>query len=68
MCSGNAPWTLERFLIKVNEVHGNKFDYSQVKREHIKNSESHIPVICRKCLHRCVKARRASTWDEQSSS
>lgn len=52
MYSRNAPWTLERFLIKTQEIRGNEFDYSKVEKEHIKNNESHIPVICKTCHHK----------------
>ncbi|CAH6419026.1 Hypothetical protein HVR_LOCUS214 [uncultured virus] len=65
MCAGNAPWlasqpgrifdpfgTLERFLIRALQINNDKFDYSSVKREHIKNNESHVPVSCNVCGHK----------------
>lgn len=52
ICSRNARWTLDRLLIRLNEVHGDKFDYSQITKEHVKNSESRIPVTCKTCYHR----------------
>lgn len=48
-CVNVAPWTLTRFLIRTNEIHGPKFDYSQVREEHIQNQNSHIPVHCNIC-------------------
>lgn len=52
MCAGNLQWTLERVLIKAKEIHGDTIDYSEVKEEHIKNVESHIPLVCMICSHR----------------
>lgn len=51
VCMGNARWTLEKFLATVKKVHGDKYDYSLVTKDHIMNNESHIPVICKTCLH-----------------
>lgn len=45
-CVKVAPWTLERFLTRAQEVHENKFDYSQITAENIKNIYSHVPVRC----------------------
>jgi len=48
-CSGRAPWNLERFLIRAEQIHGNKFDYSQITSDHIKGVGSHIPIVCKTC-------------------
>lgn len=48
-CTHNALWTLERFIIQANEVHGNLYDYSQITSEYIQGAKSHIPIICQKC-------------------
>lgn len=49
-CSGNVPWTVERLLKKGPLIHGEKYDYSQVKPEHInKGGRSKIPIFCTKC-------------------
>lgn len=48
-CAGNAPWTLQRFLTKAKKIHGDKYDYSCITEDHIKNSKSRIPIICRNC-------------------
>lgn len=50
-CSGKAPWTLERFLTKAEEIHGNKYDYSQITDEHIQGYQANVPVTCQKCRH-----------------
>lgn len=41
-------YTLQIFLRRAYEVHGNKFDYSLVKEEDISNSISKVPVTCHK--------------------
>jgi formylmethanofuran dehydrogenase subunit E len=48
-CAGNIPWTLEKFKLRGKEVHGDRFDYSQVTDQHIKNAFSHVPVKCTIC-------------------
>lgn len=48
-CARKAPWTLKNVLSRANEVHGTKFDYSQIKESHIKGDQSKIPVICNEC-------------------
>lgn len=48
-CAGNAPITLESFLEKAEEIHGDLYDYSQVQEEHIHGNKSIIPVLCIKC-------------------
>lgn len=50
-CAGNIPWTLERFLAKAKEIHGDKYDYSQIREENIKGKESNIPVKCNECTY-----------------
>ena len=51
-CAGKAPWTLTRFLERGNEIHGNKYDYSQIKEKDINGYESKIPITCRTCIYR----------------
>jgi very-short-patch-repair endonuclease len=48
-CSGHAPVTYERTLFKANKIHGNKYDYSKVRKEDVINAKSHLPLICREC-------------------
>jgi hypothetical protein len=48
-CAGNAPWTLERLLIRAFKIHGNRYDYSQVTENHVENCRSLIPIICNNC-------------------
>lgn len=47
-CAGNIPTTLVKFLYKAI-IHGNKFNYDNIKEHHIKNYKSIVPVICNKC-------------------
>ncbi len=42
-------WTLQMFLDKAKEVHGDKYDYSMVENSHITGVRSKIPVRCKKC-------------------
>lgn len=44
-------YTLSVFLERAKEVHGDKYDYSLVREEHIKISRSKVPVICKLCNH-----------------
>jgi formylmethanofuran dehydrogenase subunit E/very-short-patch-repair endonuclease len=50
-CVGQAPWTLERFLTKAFLIHGGKYDYSYVTKEHIRGKDSKVPLVCKKCHH-----------------
>lgn len=51
-CVGHVPWTVERLIIRGNEIHGNKYDYSEVKAEHIQRAKSKIPVTCKLCKYK----------------
>lgn len=44
-------YTLETFVKRAREVHGDKYDYSHVSQEHIKGVKSKIPVICNTCSY-----------------
>ena len=48
-CYGNAPYTLERFLQKARKIHGDLYDYSMIREDHIHNNESKVPILCRIC-------------------
>ncbi len=48
-CLGRVRWTLARFLIRAVEIHGYKYDYSQITEKHIKNKYSYIPIKCNVC-------------------
>lgn len=50
-CGGNVKWTLYRVLRKCYEIHGKKFDYSQLREEHIQGWNSHIPLKCNTCQY-----------------
>jgi|SRR5579862_244891 len=49
-CNKNAPYTLELFLEKAKDIHGNNFDYHQITEEHINGGKSVIPIKCNSCL------------------
>ena len=51
-CSGKLPWTYDRFILKSKEIHGDKYDYSMILRQHIKNSKSYIYIICKTCEYK----------------
>ena len=48
-CAGNIPWTLNRFLEKARIIHGDIYDYSMIKEEHIQGRDSKISIICTIC-------------------
>jgi len=48
---GNPKWTLERFLEKSAEIHGEKYDYSAIVREDIKGYRSKVPLTCKACFY-----------------
>lgn len=52
-CAGHVPWTLDRFLKRASQIHGDKFDYSQALEIHFVNIGSRIPMKCRKCDYEC---------------
>lgn len=53
-CSGNLPWCLESFLQRATEIHGDKFDYSEVLTECVNGCSSHVPLVCNTCGHRWI--------------
>ena len=50
-CAGQLPWTLKLFQERALLVHGDKFDYSNLRNEDIKNHESWISIFCNQCLN-----------------
>lgn len=48
-CSGCAPMNLERFKKKMEKRP--EIDISEVKKEHVINSRSNVPVSCKACGH-----------------
>lgn len=50
-CAGSFSHTLTTFLLRAREIHGEKYDYSQVKEEDIKCNKSHVPLRCNFCGH-----------------
>lgn len=48
-CAGLLPYNVERFVKKARKFHGDLYDYSHIKEEHIKNCESKVPILCLKC-------------------
>lgn len=51
-CSGKALWTFDRFILKAKEVHGDKYDYSEIIPDDIQGVKSHIMIICKTCNHK----------------
>ena len=43
VCGGNKKWTLNEFVERAKEVHGNKYDYSKVKYI---NCDTKVCIIC----------------------
>lgn len=50
-CARNVRWTYERFIIKAREIHGDKYNYEDIKPEHVLNCDSKIPVRCNECYY-----------------
>ena len=48
-CAGAIPWALDRLLMKVRQIHDDKYNYSLIKENHIQNVRSYIPLICNCC-------------------
>src|SRR5437899_1034931 len=42
-------WSLERFLREAVEIHGDKYDYSNVTEENASKGYNPVPITCRKC-------------------
>lgn len=45
-CAGNIPWDLARFLKEAYRVHGDLYDYENIKK--VKNSKEKLGVVCRR--------------------
>jgi formylmethanofuran dehydrogenase subunit E len=50
-CARVAPLTLDRFIAKGKNIHGNKYDYSQITEDHIKHQQCHVPIKCNTCKY-----------------
>lgn len=52
-CSNNERWfkNLEKFSIMTFKIHGDKYDYSDVKEEDLINNQSIIHVTCKLCKY-----------------
>src|SRR3990170_1711179 len=46
-----GKWTLPLFLERARKIHGNKYDYSQIKEEDIKGARCNIPLKCNTCFY-----------------
>ena len=53
-CSKNLPWTLQRFIEKSKQIHGDRYDYSKITDSDIKGAQSKVTLICRKCNRDCA--------------
>lgn len=48
-CANRIPWNFEKFIEVAIRIHGNTFDYSNVKPLKIRNKLSRINITCRSC-------------------
>ena len=48
-CAGKARWTLDRFVMKATAIHGDRYDYSQIKDQDVEGGNSKVPVLCKVC-------------------
>lgn len=53
-CNKKLKWTLERFIQRADELHGNKYDYSLIDRNKEINSYVSIPLLCKTCNYQWV--------------
>lgn len=44
-----SKWAYDNFMRIAKEMHGNRYNYTKVKPEHIKNAHSKIPIKCNIC-------------------
>ena len=44
-----SSMTCEMFINESKKIHGDKYDYSEVTPEHIKNTNSKVPITCSIC-------------------
>lgn len=50
-CSLKAPWIYDELIKRAIEIHGNKYNYSLIKPEDIKNVNSRLDLICNNCSY-----------------
>jgi len=48
---GRNIWTKDLFLRRAKEIHGDKYDYNNIKEQDIINYLSKLLVICKKCQY-----------------
>lgn len=48
-CAGLLPWTLDRFIQRSRELHGDRFCYDAITPGHIQGAYSRVPLICNTC-------------------
>ena len=48
-CAHRIPYTLESVIAGAVYVHGNSYNYSLIREEHIENAHSHVPIKCNTC-------------------
>ena len=45
----HRKWNYNIFVAESKLIHGDKYDYSLIKEEHIQGNKSKVPVICKDC-------------------
>jgi len=48
-CGKCILWTLEKVLTKAKSIHGDKYDYSNIEKDHIGGIHSELPIVCKTC-------------------
>lgn len=63
-CARIAPYTLESFIKKSREIHGDRFDYSEITKQHIKGHRSKVPIKCNLCGYKwdCILGNHANDY------
>lgn len=49
VCARSWRWTRDSFIIRANEIHGDKYDYNYITPEHINGKNSYVPILCKRC-------------------
>jgi predicted Zn-ribbon and HTH transcriptional regulator len=48
---GYPKWTLERFLMRAVQIHGEKYDYNKISPDHINGYRSKVSLTCKTCFY-----------------
>lgn len=61
-CANNLAYSGDKFIEIAGLLHWDKFDYSQITSDHIKNNRSKVPIICKTCNFFLDAIHNESYW------